>query len=247
MRVGGNVKISVDARVVCATLRPLEDEVRAGRFRADLFYRLQGISLRVPSLRDRRADISPLVQELTAQLSSKHGTKPPKYTRAATSALRSYEWPGNVRELRNVVELVCLLREGRPVRVRDLPPALAHAAAADATPSRALVRDARGPTRSATRGHGLGDPPGRARSRGREPLARCATSRREPPHDAALRSAGSGRAATALRPRRKPREVSGFIETTSTCPAPTCREPWRSRPRSSLHTRVAARHDVMTP
>jgi DNA-binding NtrC family response regulator len=124
MRVGGTTKISVDARLVCATLRPLEDEVRAGRFRADLFYRLQGIALRVPPLRDRRADISPLVQQFTAQISAKHSTKPPKYTRAATTAFRSYDWPGNVRELRNVVELVCLLREGKAVRMRDLPQAV---------------------------------------------------------------------------------------------------------------------------
>jgi DNA-binding NtrC family response regulator len=124
MRVGGTTKISVDARIVCATLRPLEDDVRAGRFRADLFYRLQGIALRVPPLRERRADIGPLVQELTAQLSAKHGTKPPKYTRAGAAALRTHDWPGNVRELRNVVELVCLLREGKTVRVRDLPASL---------------------------------------------------------------------------------------------------------------------------
>jgi DNA-binding NtrC family response regulator len=130
MRVGGTTKISVDARLVCATLRPIEDEVRAGRFRADLFYRLQGIALRVPPLRDRRADIGPLVQQFTAQLSAKHGTRPPKYTRAVMSALRSYQWPGNVRELRNVVELLCLLREGKPARMRDLPAAIQSEAAA---------------------------------------------------------------------------------------------------------------------
>src|SRR4051812_23445537 len=60
MRVGGSVKVSVDARLICATLRPLEDEVKAGRFRADLFYRLQGISLVIPTLRERKADIAPL-------------------------------------------------------------------------------------------------------------------------------------------------------------------------------------------
>jgi DNA-binding NtrC family response regulator len=130
MRVGGSTKISVDARLICATLRPLEDEVRAGRFRADLFYRLQGIALRVPPLRERGADIGPLVRQLTAQLSAKHGTKPPKYTRSAMSALRAYPWPGNVRELRNVVELACLLREGKSVRTRDLPEALQRSAPA---------------------------------------------------------------------------------------------------------------------
>jgi DNA-binding NtrC family response regulator len=121
MRVGGSTKISVDARLVCATLRPLEDEVRAGRFRADLLYRIQGIPLHVPPLRERPADIPVLVHEFTAQLAAKHGTVAPKYLRATMSALRSYAWPGNVRELRNVVELVCLLREGKSVRIRDLP------------------------------------------------------------------------------------------------------------------------------
>jgi DNA-binding NtrC family response regulator len=124
MRVGGSSKIAVDARLVCATLRPLEDEVKAGRFRADLFYRLQGISLAIPPLRERQADIAPLVRQFTAQLSARHGTKPPKYAREATAAFLGYSWPGNIRELRNVVELVCLLREGRSVRVSDLPSAL---------------------------------------------------------------------------------------------------------------------------
>jgi len=124
MRVGGSVKISVDARLVCATLRPLEDEVKAGRFRADLFYRIQGISLAIPPLRERQADIAPLVRQFTAQLSARHGTEPPRYAREATAALLGYSWPGNIRELRNVVELVCLMREGKPVRVSDLPAAL---------------------------------------------------------------------------------------------------------------------------
>jgi DNA-binding NtrC family response regulator len=124
MRVGGTSKITVDARIVCATLRPLEDDVRAGKFRADLFYRLQGITVRIPPLRERAADVGPLIKQLTAQVSAKHGTTPPRYTRAAIAALRSYDWPGNIRELRNVVELVCLIREGKAVRVQDLPEAL---------------------------------------------------------------------------------------------------------------------------
>jgi DNA-binding NtrC family response regulator len=128
MRVGGTTKLAVDARLVCATLRPLEDEVRAGRFRGDLLYRIQGIPLNVPPLRERPADIGVLVQEFTAQLAAKHGTTPPRYTRAAVAALRGYAWPGNVRELRNVVELVCLLREAKAVRVRDLPPAVQRSA-----------------------------------------------------------------------------------------------------------------------
>jgi len=128
MRVGGTTKISVDTRLVCATLRPVEDEVKAGRFRADLFYRIQGITLRVPALRERPADVAPLVQQFVAQLSAKHGTAPPKLSRTAMATLRAYDWPGNVRELRNVIELLCLLREGKAVRLRDLPNAVQRAA-----------------------------------------------------------------------------------------------------------------------
>jgi DNA-binding NtrC family response regulator len=127
MRVGGSTKISVNTRLLCATLRPLDDEVKAGRFRADLYYRIQGIMLRVPPLRERIADIPPLVQQLVAQVSSKHGTRPPKLTRTTIEALRVYSWPGNVRELRNVIEVFCLLREGKTVRLRDLPDALQQA------------------------------------------------------------------------------------------------------------------------
>jgi DNA-binding NtrC family response regulator len=128
MRVGGSTKITVDARLVCATLRPLEEEVRVGRFRGDLFYRLQGITLQVPPLRDRRADVAPLVRQLTAELAARHGTKPPTFGRSAMAALHAYAWPGNIRELRNVLELVCLLREGKMVRLQDLPEPVRRAA-----------------------------------------------------------------------------------------------------------------------
>jgi DNA-binding NtrC family response regulator len=121
MRVGGNTKISVDTRLVCATLRPLHEEVQAGRFRADLFYRIQGITLKIPQLRERHADIGPLVQQFVGELSAKHGVRPPRVGRATLSVLKSYEWPGNVRELRNAVELLCVLRAGKLARPRDLP------------------------------------------------------------------------------------------------------------------------------
>jgi len=124
MRVGGSKKISVDARLVCATLHSLEDEVKAGRFRADLFYRIQGISLKVPPLRERRADIMPLVRAFVADFADRHDVKPPRIGRAAAAVLQSYDWPGNVRELRNVVEMFTLLREGRVVRASDLPDAV---------------------------------------------------------------------------------------------------------------------------
>jgi len=124
MRVGGSTKIDADIRLVFATLRPIEEEVQAGRFRGDLFYRIQGITVHVPPLRERRADILPMFSQFLSQLSAKHGVRPPRLTREAKAALLHHGWPGNVRELRNVIETLCLLREGKPVRVADLPEAL---------------------------------------------------------------------------------------------------------------------------
>jgi DNA-binding NtrC family response regulator len=128
MRVGGTTKVAVDLRLITATLRPIEEEVKAGRFRADLFYRIQGITLRMPLLRERQADFGPLVAQFVAQASAKFGTEPPKITRAAMAAMRAYGWPGNVRELRNAVELLCVLREGKTARLVDLPLVIQQAA-----------------------------------------------------------------------------------------------------------------------
>jgi transcriptional regulator with PAS, ATPase and Fis domain len=128
MRVGSAAKIQADVRLVFATLRPLDQEVRAGRFRADLYYRIQGITLNVPPLRERRPDIAPLIAQFTAQLSARHETTPPRLSRSAKAALLEYAWPGNVRELRNTIEMVCLLRAGKQVRVRDLPEGVKQAA-----------------------------------------------------------------------------------------------------------------------
>jgi len=130
MRVGGSVKVHADVRLVFATLQPLEGEVQAGRFRADLYYRIQGITIRVPPLRERAPDLGPLLSQFVAQLSAKHGSSPPRLSREARAVLHAYDWPGNVRELRNTVEMLCLLRGGKQVRVRDLPEALQRAASA---------------------------------------------------------------------------------------------------------------------
>jgi transcriptional regulator with PAS, ATPase and Fis domain len=124
MRVGGTKKLEVDVRVVLATLRPLEQEVRAGRFREDLYYRIQGIVLAVPPLRDRRRDIPSLIDAFVAQLSAIHDCASPKITRSARAALVAHDWPGNVRQLRNAIELLTILRSGKSVGLRDLPPEL---------------------------------------------------------------------------------------------------------------------------
>lgn len=130
MRVGGSTKIEADVRLMFATLRPLEQEVRAGRFRGDLFYRVQGITITVPPLRERRADIGPLLSHFIAQLSARHGVRPPVLSRQAKAMLLRHDWPGNVRELRNVIETLCLLRDGRRVRATDLPESFQAAAQA---------------------------------------------------------------------------------------------------------------------
>jgi transcriptional regulator with PAS, ATPase and Fis domain len=124
MRVGGTKKIQADVRLVLATLRPLEDEVQAGRFRADLYYRIQGIVQVIPPLRERRRDLPALLEAFVSQLSAIHDCTPPTISRGARAALLAYRWPGNVRELRNVVERMCILRAGKTVRESDLPPAM---------------------------------------------------------------------------------------------------------------------------
>jgi DNA-binding NtrC family response regulator len=121
MRVGGATKIEADVRLMFATARSLEQEVKAGRFRGDLFYRIQGITVNVPPLRERRADIAPLLSQFVVQISSRHGVRPARFSRQARAFLLGYDWPGNVRELKNVVETVTLLRAGRQVRSVDLP------------------------------------------------------------------------------------------------------------------------------
>jgi len=137
MRVGGIKKLDVDVRVVLATLRPLEDEVRAGRFCEDLYYRIHGITLAVPPLRERRRDIPGLIDAFVAQLSAVHDSAPPRLTRRVRATLIAHDWPGNVRQLRNTIELVTILRSGKTVRLQDLPPGFARPAAdaaADGSP-----------------------------------------------------------------------------------------------------------------
>lgn len=121
MRVGGTVKLVADVRLICATLKSLPDEVAAGRFRADLYYRIQGISFTVPPLRERPADVEPLLDFFLSQVSAQHGVTAPTFPKAVRARLASWRWPGNVRELRNLVEQLCLLQSGKRLQPGDLP------------------------------------------------------------------------------------------------------------------------------
>ncbi|HXK12578.1 MAG TPA: sigma-54 dependent transcriptional regulator [Vicinamibacteria bacterium] len=115
-RVGGTRPVRVDVRVVSATNRDLRAEVEAGRFRGDLFYRLHGISLRIPPLRERRGDIALLAQHFLERLKGQW-----TLDSAAVDLLASYEWPGNVRELEMVIGRAAILSRGPVIRAEDLP------------------------------------------------------------------------------------------------------------------------------
>ena len=119
-RVGGNVAIKVDVRVVAATNRPLEEAVRAGTFRRDLFYRLQVVQLDVPPLRDRLDDVPVLADHFLKKFVRETGRKIKGFTPAAVEKLQTYRWPGNVRELRNVVERAVALGGGAQIDAADI-------------------------------------------------------------------------------------------------------------------------------
>lgn len=120
-RVGGTQMRRLEARVVAATNRDLEAEVAAGRFRADLFYRLRVVPVRIPPLRERVADIRPLAQSFLAGFAAEFSSPAQAWSEAALQALEQFSWPGNVRELRNAVERATLLAGGNEIKLEDLP------------------------------------------------------------------------------------------------------------------------------
>jgi DNA-binding NtrC family response regulator len=121
-RVGGTHDISVDVRVVAATNRDLLELVRSGRFRKDLYYRLNQIFIQVPALRERREDIPALAQHFLAA-ANRHFKKSIRgFSREAEGLITAHSWPGNVRELRNLVERLVLLEEEEMIRSEHLPP-----------------------------------------------------------------------------------------------------------------------------
>jgi transcriptional regulator with GAF, ATPase, and Fis domain len=115
IRVGSSTPRKVDVRVVAATNKDLESEVRRGNFRADLFYRLRSVNIRIPPLRERRDDIPLFFHEFARQISAKNGITFAGVTDEAMDLLKSYHWPGNVRELRNAVESIIIIEKGRLV------------------------------------------------------------------------------------------------------------------------------------
>jgi Nif-specific regulatory protein len=123
-RVGGTGIIKVDVRLIAATNRNLEDDVKAGRFREDLYYRLNVFPLRIPSLRERKGDIVLLADHFTEKYAEKNNKLIKRISSTAIDLLTSYSWPGNVRELENCIERAVILSTDMVIHSYNLPPSL---------------------------------------------------------------------------------------------------------------------------
>jgi len=122
LRIGGTKARPIDVRVLSATNRHLETAIEEGSFRRDLYFRLNGITIEIPSLRDRPSEIEPLARRFADLAAHRLGAaSPPEIHPGVWDRLRRYQWPGNIRQLRNVMERAVALSEGGPITVDDLP------------------------------------------------------------------------------------------------------------------------------
>jgi two-component system, NtrC family, response regulator AtoC len=121
MRVGGRDEIGVDVRIVTATNRDLDVEVKAGRFREDLYFRISAFTIEVPALRNRPVEVGLLAELFARQFAQRLGRTPPMLRPETAAALQRHRWPGNVRELRNAIERALVLADGGDLRLEDLP------------------------------------------------------------------------------------------------------------------------------
>jgi DNA-binding NtrC family response regulator len=126
VRLGGTKSIEVDVRLIAATNRDLEEDVKSGRFREDLFYRLNVVPLCLPPLRERGEDIPLLAAHFASKAAEKHGRNSPTLDLKLVEALQEYEWPGNVRELENLMERLLVLTTGSHLGVEFLPDKMLH-------------------------------------------------------------------------------------------------------------------------
>ena len=129
-RLGGRRTIKLDARLIALTNVDLDAAVKIGRFREDLFYRLNVINIRVPPLRERKQDLSKLIQYFLKQYAVKHARKVEHVSQPALAILKAYEYPGNARELANIVERAVIVATGRWIEEQDLPAGLSAAVTA---------------------------------------------------------------------------------------------------------------------
>lgn len=130
-RVGGEETIEVDVRVIAATNRNLEEEVRAGRFREDLYFRLNGINIEVPPLRERKDDIPLLLGAFLERYNAENKKTVAGFDRQARAAIYKYDWPGNIRELQHCVESSVVMAGGDEISLEDLPPSVTKSGSAE--------------------------------------------------------------------------------------------------------------------
>ena len=140
-RVGSNRSVGVDIRLIAATNRDLEQEVAAGRFREDLFYRLNVVPIHMPALKERREDVPLLAAHFAAKAAEKHDRPPADLDPSLLEALQEYDWPGTVRELENMVERLVVLTKGAQLGVEFLPEKMLRSAAAAHTPAGVVPDD----------------------------------------------------------------------------------------------------------
>ena len=138
-RVGGNKDIKTDIRIVAATNRDLKKYVAEGKFREDLYYRLNVIDIHLPALKDRPGDIALLVNRFLKEYCKQNGVKTKTIAPEAMRMLEEYEWPGNVRELRNAVEKMVVLSEGDKLGIDDLPYEITHGPRSEALVGEAIL------------------------------------------------------------------------------------------------------------
>jgi NtrC-family two-component system response regulator AlgB len=138
-RVGGSDTIAVDARIIAATNRDLEAAVHDGRFREDLFFRLNVIGIRIPPLRERVGDLPALIAHILSNLCLRYQRGAVQLAEETQQALLSYRWPGNVRELVNTLERAVVLARGEVIRTEDLPDRLLAPAPTAAAPAPATA------------------------------------------------------------------------------------------------------------
>lgn len=120
-RVGGEQSIEVDVRIIAATNKNLEEEVKAGRFREDLYFRLNGIHIEVPPLRERKDDIPLLMNKFLSQYNLENNKNVEGFDKASRNAIYKYDWPGNIRELQHCVETAVVMSDGKEIQLSDLP------------------------------------------------------------------------------------------------------------------------------
>jgi Nif-specific regulatory protein len=137
-RVGGTATIKVDVRLIAATNRNLDEEVKAGRFREDLYYRLNVFPLHIPPLRERKSDLILLADYFTEKYAEKNGKLIKRISTPALDLLTSYSWPGNVRELENCIERAVILSADMVIHSYNLPPSLQSAVSTNTEPTTTL-------------------------------------------------------------------------------------------------------------